>query len=579
MPLVCQVAPGAMAESQPSAPSDSIKLDEARLRNRRFEFSWKSAGGSGTNGNAWLKTDGTIQGIRSPNETTWCVGAVGRLEFRHADGRVSTRFDQVQLVDGRLQLEGPFLFREGITHRLIEVTNWVSASAHHITPAQAARIKYSRQRFVYLDPGEAFALPLRDGSERRIRLVSVTEEKDSVIGLIRRAVVRIEIEGKPVELICAPYVMPTEVAGLRLQADTTSGWLEIPQRVQFSVWDSTDPIVDTNRFGFPLPGYRLFSHEMQAYNEPVHLGHRDGDPGGQRFYHNYGVDLAGAEGHQKVVSAIDGVVVQAEPGEGDLSIRDDQGLVLYYGHLDSIRPEIETGALVRRGQWVGVLGRRGASGNFAHLHVGVRLPEGDGTADRLSRNLNLYPWLVAAYRAERGDRVHAVAGPHVVALTGERVRFDGRNSLAPSSGIRAFRWEFHDGTTVNGTTAEKAYDQPGCYMATLWTKDAQGMEDVDFCRLRVYTRNSPEKFVPTFFVTYEPSREVGVNEPVNFRIWPQGLNVEPIQIDFGDGTVVRDYRPFSVLPHSFATPGIHIVTVSGTAGKLSVTQKARVIVK
>ena len=106
--------------------------------------------------------------------------------------------------------------------------------------------------------------------------------RDSVIKLMRRADVRIEIDGQPLDLVCAPYVMPTETAGLRIQADTTSGWIGMAKRVQLSLWDACDPIVDTTRFGFPLRNYRLFSQGTQAYNEPVHLGRGDGDPAGQR---------------------------------------------------------------------------------------------------------------------------------------------------------------------------------------------------------------------------------------------------------------------------------------------------------
>jgi hypothetical protein len=202
--------------------------------------------------------------------------------------------------------------------------------------------------------------------------------------------VQLEIDGKSIALICAPYVMPTQTAGLRVQVDTTSAWLGIPKRVQLSLWDATDPIVDTNLFAFPLPGYRLFSHGMQAYNEPVHLGDRDGDPVGQRFYHNYGVDLAGYEGRQKVVSCISGVVVKADPDAGDLAIKDDRGLILHFGHLDSILTEsrpvhASSGAMGRHA------GPARGLGNFSHLHVGIFLSESDLAAERPSRNLNLYP--------------------------------------------------------------------------------------------------------------------------------------------------------------------------------------------
>jgi murein DD-endopeptidase MepM/ murein hydrolase activator NlpD len=373
--------------------------------------------------------------------------------------------------------------------------------------------------------------------------------------------------------------MPTQAEGVRIQADTTSAWLKIPKRVQFSLWDASDPIVDTNLFCFPLPGYRLFSHGMQAYNEPVHLGDRDGDPQGQRFYHNYGVDFAGYEAQQKVLSCIDGVVILTDRDQGSLSIRDDRGFVLYYGHLDSILPEIEVESPVKQGQWVGMLGKRGASGNFSHLHVGGYLSESAMAADHSSRNLNLYPWLVAAYWKDGGSGLYSVARPHKTALTGDTVLFDGSNSMSSKSNITSFKWEFLDGASANGPMAEKVYDKPGCYIAALWVKDDRGAVDVDFCKVKVYSRSAPEGVIPTLFVTYYPSREVHADEPVNFRLWPQGMDVENIRIDFGDDAVVRDYRPYSAITKKFKTPGIHIVTVAGTAGNLPITQKAKVIVR
>jgi murein DD-endopeptidase MepM/ murein hydrolase activator NlpD len=564
---------------QDSGEIDKNTIDRKTLVNRRFQFSWSSDEGGGINGIATLKEDGSIEGIGSPNETVWLVDTSGRLLFKHADGRVSTRYDKVWVEEGLLYFEGPFLFREGITHYLIEIEDASFERDHEMTPDQMARIKYSTQRFVYLNPGESYTFRLRDGAEKRIFLVSVREYEDSVIHLTRRADVKIEIDGKPLELTCAPYCFPTEAEGIRIQADTTSAWLNIPERVQFSFWDASDPIVDTNLFCFPLPGYRLFSHGVQAYNEPVHLGHRDGDPEGQRFCHNYGVDLAGYECRQKVISCINGTAVQVDSQEGSMSIRDDRGFIINYGHLDSILPGIKVGSPIKQGQWVGMLGKRGASGNFSHLHIGAYLSESAMAMDRPNCNLNLYPWLVAAYQNERGTGLYAVAGPHKTALTGEKVIFDGSNSMAFKSDITSFKWEFNDGTSVNVPTAEKVYDKPGCYMASLWVKDSHGDLDVDFCKVKVFSRSAPEKVIPAFFVTYYPSAEVYVDEPVNFRIWPQGMEVENIKVDFGDGTIIQDYRPYSAITHKFKEPRIYIITVTGTAEKLPVTQKVKIIVQ
>lgn len=561
------------------AQAEEVKIDTEMLAGKRFRFSWSSTGGSAVNGTATLKVDGRIEGIGSPNESFWSIDEAGRLLFKHADGRVSTRYDEVTLEDGLLMFKGPFLFRDGITHHLVEIQGADPNRTRQITPEQVERIKYSTQRFVYLDPGETYTFKLNNGDEREIRLVSVEEEADSVVNLYRRAEVKIEIDGKPLVLVCAPYVMPTETQGLRVLADTTAAWTPTPKRVQFSLWDATDPIVDTNRFCFPLPGYRLFSQGTQGYNEPVHWGHRDGDPVGQRFYHNYGVDLAGYEGRQKVVSCIDGTVVLVGAREGDLAVRDDRGWIFYYGHLDSILTGIRPGVTVKRGQWVAMLGKRGASGNFSHLHVGTYSSEAAMAGGGLNRNLNLYPWLVTAYQAEAQTDLYAVARPHHTAGTGEKVLFDGSNSMAFDSRIVSYKWEFHDGTVIQGPRAEKVYDMPGCYMATLWVKDDRGRTDVDFCKVKVYSEGKPEDIVPILFVTYTPSREVRVDQPVSLRSWPQGGGLSDIKVDFGDGAVYEDYRPYSAIAHAFATPGIHIVTVAGRAGELSATQKVKVVVE
>ncbi len=448
-----------------------------------------------------------------------------------------------------------------------------------ITQEDAARIKYSNQSFVCLDVGETYDYRLKNGQERRIGLKAVTELADSVMDLMRRAEVLVEIDGAPLKLACEPYVMPTEVHGLRIQADTTSRWMDLPKRVQVSLWDASDPIVDTELFVFPLAGYALFSQGTQGYNEPVHLGHRDGDPAGQRFYHNYGFDMAGFEGRDEVVACVDGSVIGVYPDVGTLILKDDRGIVFEYGHMVKILPEIKVGVEVKRGRKLGLLGRKGGSGNFSHLHVGMYLSTADLAAGRNCRNLNLYPWLMETYRKASGRTLFAVARPHHAVRTGEVVKFDGTRSLSYGSKVKTFRWKFHDGTSAESVRAEKVYDRPGTYMAALWVEDERGLRDVDFCKVKVYSRDKVEDVMPIFFLTYSPSRELRAGQTVYFRGWPQGREAGAIRIDFGDGTVIEDYAPYSEVSHSFRNRGVHIVTATTTAAGLSVTQKVKVIVE
>jgi len=173
----------------------------------------------------------------------------------------------------------------------------------------------------------------------------------------------------------------------------------------------------------------------------------------------------------------------------------------------------------------------------------------------------------------------AVARPHLAVRAGEVVRFDGTRSLAFGSSVTSYRWEFPGGVSLSGARAERVFDSPGTYMAALWVEDSRGLRDVDFATVRVYSKEKPEGVMPTLFVTYAPSREVRVDQPVSFRIWPQGRDLSAIRIDLGDGRVVEGYAPYTTLIHRFKTPGIHIVTVTASADGLPVTQQVKVVVQ
>jgi hypothetical protein len=289
--------------------------------------------------------------------------------------------------------------------------------------------------------------------------------------------------------------------------------------------------------------------------------------------------MAGFEGRDEVIACVDGNVIGVYRDEGTLFLADDRGIIFEYGHMEKILPEIKEGAKVKRGQKLGLLGRRGGSGNFSHLHVGAYLSREDLSAGRNCRNLNLYPWLMEAFRKASGRTLFAVARPHHAVQTGETVRFDGTRSLFHGSKIKRFRWVFHDGTSANSALTEKVYERPGTYMATLWVEDERGLRDVDFCKVKVYSKDKVEDVMPILFLTYWPSRGVRAGQTVYFRGWPQGEEAGDIRIDFGDGTAIEKYVPYSEVRHSFQKPGIHIVTATTTSAGFSITQKLKVIVE
>ena len=121
-------------------------------------------------------------------------------------------------------------------------------------------------------------------------------------------------------------------------------------------------------------------------------------------------------------------------------------------------------------------------------------------------------------------------------------------------------------------------EKPGVYIATLRIMDEKGREDIDFYKVKVFTESAPESRVPTIFMTYTPTNNIFVNQSVLFRFWLQGVRGESIEVDFGDGTVIKDYVSYSELRHKFTSPGIHVVTASGTIDGKSITQKQKVLV-
>lgn len=440
---------------------------------------------------------------------------------------------------------------------------------------------YSTQQIIHLNLNEATTFTLNNGQKRSIRLLSVTEHRDSVIKLVRRADVRLAIDDKPFDLLCAPYVMPTQAAGLRLLVDSTSGWGNIPKTAQLSLWDPSDPIVDIKKFTFPIRNFRLFSQGTQTYNEPVHLGLGDGDPTGQQFYHDYGFDNAGFEGREEVLSAVQGTIVKFAPSRENICsvlVQDANGSIWEYAHLQSIDPQLTLNMTLSSGHKIGLLGKTGPSGNFSHLHLGAFLSRSDADSGHAARQLNLYPWLVTAYRAKHPSELLAVARPHQLALTRQTVSLDASNSLAFASRIVDWRWVLPDGTTLKQPKVQTTFDRPGAYVAALWVKDNLGQQDVDFCQIKVFSRDNPEKAIPHIFMTQTPTQNIQCNQTVTFRFWFQGQKPSPIRVDFSDGTQVANYQSYSELPHAFTSPGIHIVTARCQLQAMPITQTLKVIV-
>jgi hypothetical protein len=194
--------------------------------------------------------------------------------------------------------------------------------------------------------------------------------------------------------------------------------------------------------------------------------------------------------------------------------------------------------------------------------------------------LNLYPWIVTAFQEKYGRNLYAVARPHQVVLTGEKVIFDGSKSLAYDAKIVDYRWEFDNGQVVRAVKAEKVFDKPGVYVGTLRVRDERGNEDVDFCRVKVFARDAPEDNIPaTIYMTHTPTLGISEGQEVLFRFWIQGSRKERISIDFGDGATLSDYVSYQEVRHKFNRQGIYIITATANVNGRPIMGKQRVVVE
>lgn len=568
--------------SATSAEGDgNATFDRHSVEGREFRMGWKMDGDRGVIAGVSLDPSGEVRGARRDEDALWSFDDNGNLVFSDRNGRTSVTFSQQNFRDGRWFLSGPSNLDRGLTMTLEEVP----ALPRVLDDETLNRIirPWSKQIIISLNPGESYQFELRDGTARTIRLEQVRETRDSVMGIVRRADVSLLIDQRPVELVCAPYVTPTLIDGIRIQADITSGMLpDLPKQVSLSLWDANDPVVDSDAFVFPLEDYALFSHDLQAYGEVVWLGLHDGDPWGVTARHSYGIDLAGFEKKETIVAVADGTVLDLYPDTRTpyaALIESPNGVVWEYGHMDSLLPEIREGSLIRRGQPIGFLGKRGSSGNFSHIHLGLHPSVGHRAAVIRTQRLNFFPWILAAYRAKHPDKsLFALAGAHQVIRQGETCRFDASASLAFDSRITSYQWKFHDGMSADGMECDKVYPDPGVYSAELWIEDDRGQRDVGFSRIKVFPRNNLIREMPTIFMSHSPTSEIKSGQPVTFRCWMQSQKEGTFQLDFGDGEPPHRNDSYAEVVHSFAKPGLHVVTATTEVNGMPIFHKQKVLV-
>jgi hypothetical protein len=446
-------------------------------------------------------------------------------------------------------------------------------------------------RTVDLNLGESQVVTLHDGSKATVKLVDVDEIRDSVRSAVRTAQVHVEVNGRPTTLTCGNYHLPVSIAGAQIDCTITKGYYRdtnsdrwgLVKDARLRLWPAGSPYIAPETFVYPLK-QRWFASATQMANEPVYVD--GGEPvGRKRTYYHSGLDFGGAEGLAEVVSATDGMVVargldildgyegtpvyRLKPRSDVVYVFDIRGWSYRYSHLHSIDPGVRLGQKIQKGQTIGLLGKEGGSGGWAHLHFEIKSLQPSGKWGTQAG----YAFIWEAYLRQRQPKLIAVSRPHHLAWIGEKVVLDATRSWGSSGDSLHYEWRFTDGTSAQGEKVERIYDKPGSYSEILRVTDEKGQVDYDFALVYVRNREKPELVPPAIHACFHPSLGLHPGDEVTFKVRTFNTTHGRETLDFGDGsdkvTVQSDgnvhmHNPngYAITTHRYREPGDYIVEVT-----------------
>ncbi len=439
-----------------------------------------------------------------------------------------------------------------------------------------------------LNVGESQTVRLQDGSEGTIKLLDLKETRDEIRSAVRRAVVKVEVNGQAVWLVSSTYHLPITAGGVQIDCPVTKGYLQksrtenpwgLIKDARLRLWPAGSPWIRPETFIYPVK-QRWFASDTQMANVPVFV---DGGevPTSKNIYYHYGLDFGGAEGLVDVIAATDGLVVSAGleklPGYEDTPVRprydviyilDERGWFYRYSHLYEIDSSVKPGRRVKMGQKIGILGKEGGSGGWSHLHFDIQCKQPSG----LWGIQNGYAFIWQAYQREYQPDIIAVARPHHFAWTGETVELDATRSWSRDEKIKKFEWAFCDGSSAEGSQVRRTYDKPGEYNEVLKVTDAPGNIDYDFAVVQIIDKDHPDQLPPTIHAAYYPTFDIKPGDEITFKVRSFRTTYGSEVWDFGDGSPkitvqsdgnvkVHNPKGYAVTTHRYKKPGHYIATV------------------
>ncbi|MCP4172471.1 MAG: peptidoglycan DD-metalloendopeptidase family protein [Fuerstiella sp.] len=451
-------------------------------------------------------------------------------------------------------------------------------------------------RVVDLAINESTIVELSNGQKVDVKLVDVQETRDPVRQAVRSAMVTVQVDGEKITIESGMYNLPQRVAGVQIDCSVTNGYNSngtpgfwgLDKDARLRLWPKDSLLMKPDSLIYPV-AQRWFATRTWFDNEPVDGGTKILP----KIYYHSGLDIGGAERLVKVIAATDAVVVssgddvlpeyllkgggKSKYGEGRspvaprsdvVYLKDERGWYYRYSHLHSINAAIRPGRTIDQGTEIGLLGKKGASGGWSHLHFEIKSRQPSGKWGTQAG----YAFLWEAYRRQYRPQLVANARRKSFLMAGDDAVLDGANSWSANDSIQRYDWIFSDGTTATGPRVTRVYRRPGVFSEILKVTDKAGNIDYDFADVHVLDPNRPGHYVPAIHAAYWPTFDNRVDEPITFKV-RSFRNQEGNEIwDFGDGTLPVTVKSdgnvdqqaadgYAITHHTYQQPGDYIVSV------------------
>src|ERR1041384_4742826 len=171
-------------------------------------------------------------------------------------------------------------------------------------------------RAVDLDVNESQEIKLSDGTNVRVKLLSVDEPRDPMRNAVCQARVKVALNGQSLVLTSGTYHLPVKFAGVQIDCPITKGYVGnssegnawgLSKDARLRLWPKGSPWIEPGTFVYPLK-QRWFASQTQMANEPTFVDGGEA-PSNKKIYYHYGLDSGGAEGIVEVVAAAAGRVI------------------------------------------------------------------------------------------------------------------------------------------------------------------------------------------------------------------------------------------------------------------------------